>query len=59
MIGQRLEILDDSGEMEFVARTTESSEAHALEAVLGLEVGKAHLDSFSFIAGFLELGRAL
>lgn len=45
--------------MEFVARAAETSETHALEAVVGLEVGKAHLDPFSLITGFFELGRVL
>src|SRR5688572_21833087 len=45
--------------MEFVAGAAETSETHALETVVGLEVGKAHLDSFSLITGFFELGRVL
>ena len=59
MIGERLQVLNDSGKMEFVARAAETSQTHALETVMGLEVGKAHLDPFSLIAGFFELRRAL
>ena len=59
MVCERLEVLNDGGEMEFVARAAETPETHALETVVGLEVGKAHLDPFSLITGFVELGRAL
>src|SRR5258705_13974787 len=59
MIGERLQVLNDSGKMEFVARAAEASQTHALETVVGLEVGKAHLDPLSLIAGLIELGRAL
>ena len=56
MIGEGLEVLHDSGEMELVARAAETSETHALKAMMGLEVCKAHLDPFSLSAGFFELG---
>jgi hypothetical protein len=36
--------------MEFVARAGETSQAHALEAVMGLQVRKAHLDFLALIA---------
>src|SRR4029079_11401526 len=45
--------------MELVARPAETSKTHALETVVGLEMGKAHLDPLSLITGFFELGRAL
>ena len=58
-VGEGLEVLHDSGEVELVARAGETSETHALETVVGLEMGKAHLNPFSFIAGFFELGCAV
>jgi len=51
-----LEVLDDGGEMELVARATETSEKHAFETVVGLDVGKTHLDPFSLVARLIELG---
>ena len=59
MVGERLEILNDGSEMELVARPAETSKTHALETVVGLEMGKAHLDPLSLITGFFELGRVL
>ena len=59
MVCERLEVLDDGREMELVARATETSETHALETVVGLEMGEAHFDPLSLIAGFFELGRTL
>ena len=58
MVCQRFEVLHDGGEMELVACTGEAAQAHALEAVMGLQVRKAHLDLFALIAGFLELRRS-
>ena len=40
--------------MELVACTGEPAQAHALEAVMGLQVCKAHLDLFALITRFLE-----
>ena len=51
---QRLEVMDDCREVEFVACTRETSQPHSLEAVMGFQVRKAHLDFFALIAGFLE-----
>src|SRR2546423_1236818 len=36
--------------MEFVARTGEPPEAHALEAMVDLQVGKAHLDALALVS---------
>jgi hypothetical protein len=47
---ERLQILNDRGEVELVAGAGQASEPHALEAVMGLQVCKAHLDSFALIA---------
>ena len=41
-------------EMKFVTRTGEPSEPHAFESVLGLEMGKAHLDALAFISRLEE-----
>ena len=53
-VGECLEVLHDGREMEFITRAGETSETHALETVMGLEVGKAHLDSLPLVARFLE-----
>ena len=45
--------------MELVAGTGETAEAHALEAVLDLQVRKPHLYFFARIARSFELERAL
>ena len=47
--------MDDGGEVELVACARETPQAHAVEAVVGLEVGKAHLDFLALIARFVEL----
>ena len=57
MVCEGLQILHDSGEVEFVARAREAAQAHALEAMVGLQVGKAHLDLLALVARFIELGR--
>ena len=47
--------------MEFVARPGEPSEPHALEAMMNLQVGKAHLDTLALVArfekGFVRISR--
>ena len=48
--GQGLQILYDSGEMEFVARARKPSKSHAFESVMGLEMGETHLDALAFVA---------
>ena len=50
MVRERLEVLHDGGEMELVACAGKPSEAHPVEAVMGLQVREAHLDALSFIA---------
>ena len=50
MVRQRLEVLHDGGEMELVACAGEASQPHPLEAVMGLQVRKAHLDALSLVA---------
>jgi len=47
---QGLEVLHGGGEKELVACTRKASQPHALEAVVNLQVGKAHLDAFAQIA---------
>jgi hypothetical protein len=42
--GERLEVLGDSGKMELIACTCEASQAQAIEAVVGFQMSKAHLD---------------
>src|ERR1700722_3553322 len=51
---QRLEVLDDGGEVEFVACTRQAAEPHAFEAVVNLQMGEAHLDTFALVARFGE-----
>ena len=54
MARQRLEVLHDGGEMEFVAGAGKTSQAHPLEAVMGLQMREAHLNALSFIARLVE-----
>jgi hypothetical protein len=42
--------LHDSGEVEFVARSRKASEPHPLKAVMNLQMGKSHLDTFALVA---------
>jgi hypothetical protein len=44
------EIGHGGGEKELIARAGKTSKPHALEAVLNLQVGKAHLDAFALVA---------
>ena len=55
MVRERFEVLRDGRQVEFVACAGEASQTHALEAMVGLEVGKTHLDPLPLIAGLLEL----
>ena len=59
MVCQRFEVLHDGREMELVACTGEAAQAHSLEAVMGLQVRKAHLDLFALIARFFERRRSI
>jgi len=47
---ERLQVLNDRGEVELVAGTGQTSEPHAIEAVMGLQVREAHLDALALIA---------
>ena len=55
MICKGFEVLHDGGEMELVARTREAPEAHPLEAVMGFQVRKAHLNLLALISRSVEL----
>jgi hypothetical protein len=50
VVSQRFEILHDGGEMELISGAGEPSQAHSLEAVMGLQVRKAHLSLFALVA---------
>ena len=54
-----LEVLYSGGEMELVASAGETAKAHALKAMLDLQVRKTHLYLLARIARSLELRRAL
>jgi hypothetical protein len=56
-IGEGLE--RDCREVELVARAGETSQSHAFEAMVDLQVGKAHRDFLALIARLLELGGTL
>jgi len=58
MVRERFEVLHGGREVELVARAGEAAQTHALEAMVGLQVRKAHLDPLPLIAGLLELRRA-
>jgi len=45
-----LEVLHDGSDVELVASTCETPEPEALEAVMGLQVGKTHLHHLALIA---------
>jgi hypothetical protein len=46
--------LHDSGEVEFIARSRKASEPHPFKAVMNLQIGKSHLDTFALVAWFKE-----
>lgn len=50
----RLEILHDGGQVKLVAGAGETSEPHAFETVVGLEMSKAHLNALALIPRFEE-----
>src|ERR1700693_3602554 len=58
MVGKGLQVLHDRCEVELVARAGEAPETQALEAMMGLQVRKPHLDLLAFVARFVELRRA-
>jgi hypothetical protein len=47
---ERLEVLDDGGEMELVARAGKPPKPHPLEAMVGLQMCEPHLDALSLVA---------
>ena len=47
---ERLEVLDDGGEMELVTRTRKPPKPHALEAMVGLQMREPHLDALSLVS---------
>src|SRR6266478_5094279 len=55
MVGECLEVLDDGSEVELVACTGKAAQPHTLEAVVCLQVRKAHLDLLALVTGFGEL----
>ena len=57
MLRERLEVLHDSREVELIARAAKAPQAHALEAVVDLQVREAHFNSLPLIAGSLVLRR--
>ena len=56
MFREGLEVLHGGNEMALVSRAREPPQAHAFEAMMGLEVRKAHLNLLALIARFVELG---
>ena len=50
VVRQCFEVLHDCGEVELVARPRQPSQSHALKAMMGLEVGKPHLDFLALVA---------
>ncbi len=57
MARQRFKVLHDGGEVELVACAGEAAQTHSLEAVMGLQMCKAHLDLLALVAGLGELRR--
>jgi hypothetical protein len=57
VVRERFKVLHNGGEVELVACAGEAAQTHSLEAVMGLQVRKAHLDLLALVAGFGELGR--
>lgn len=47
---KRFDVLDDGGEMALVSDSTQAAQTHPFEAVMGFEMGKAHLDLSTFVA---------
>ena len=50
MFRKGLEVLRSGDEMAFISRTGDAPQAHTLEAMVGLEVRKAHLDLLALVA---------
>ena len=54
MVRERFEILHDRRKVELIAGAGETSQSHALEAMMGLQVRKTHLDLLAVVSRFLE-----
>lgn len=50
----RLEVLHDGGKVKLVTGAGQTSEPHAFEPVVSLEMSKAHLDALAFIPRLKE-----
>ena len=55
MVRKCLEVLDDRSEVELVARAGETSQTHSLEAMMDLQMRKAHLYFLALIARLRSL----
>src|SRR5947209_16646682 len=55
MVGKGLQVLHDGSEVELVACTGKAAQPHTLEAVVCLQVRKAHLDLLALVTGCGEL----
>src|SRR5262249_13028499 len=55
---ERFEILHNRCQVELVAGTGKASQPHALEAMMGLEVRKTHLELLAVVTRFFECRRA-
>jgi hypothetical protein len=55
MVRERLEVLHDRSEVELVACAGEAPQPHALEAMVGLQVRKSHLDPLALVTRFADL----
>jgi hypothetical protein len=55
MFCEGLQVLHDGAEVELIACARETPETQALEATMGLQVRKAHLDLLALVARFFEL----
>jgi hypothetical protein len=49
-----LKVLHGGGEKELITGAGKTSQPHAFEAVVNLQVGKAHLDAFALVARLEE-----
>lgn len=53
-VHKHLEFLYEGGEVELVPCAEEASQTHTLEAVMGFQMRKAHLDLFALPPGSIE-----
>ena len=59
LVEKKYEVLHNGREVELVARAGETPQTHALEAMMGLQVRKAHLHFLALIARLFKLRGAL